>query len=175
MALFELDGVKPVTPDSGNFWVADNATVLGRVILKENASVWFNCVLRGDNDPIEIGENSNIQDSCVLHTDHGVPLTIGKDVTVGHMVMLHGCTIADETLIGIGSTILNGARIGRNCIIGAHSLIPEGKEIPDNSLVMGAPGKVVKQLTPEQVALIKASAQGYVANWKRFKAGLKPL
>lgn len=175
MALFELDGVKPVTPDSGNFWVADNATVLGRVILKENASVWFNCVLRGDNDPIEIGENSNIQDSCVLHTDHGVPLTIGKDVTVGHMVMLHGCTIADETLIGIGSTILNGARIGRNCIIGAHSLIPEGKEIPDNSLVMGAPGKVVKQLTPEQVALIKASAQGYVANWKRFKAGLKPV
>ena len=175
MALFELDGVKPVTPDSGNFWVADNATVLGRVILKENASVWFNCVLRGDNDPIEIGENSNIQDSCVLHTDHGVPLTIGKDVTVGHMVMLHGCTIADETLIGIGSTILNGARIGRNCIIGAHSLIPEGKEIPDNSLVMGAPGKVVKQLTPEQVALIKASAHGYVANWKRFKAGLKPL
>ncbi|RIJ14960.1 gamma carbonic anhydrase family protein [Henriciella mobilis] len=175
MALFELDGVKPVTPESGNFWVADNATVLGRVILKENASVWFNCVLRGDNDPIEIGENSNIQDSCVLHTDHGVPLTIGKDVTVGHMVMLHGCTIADETLIGIGSTILNGARIGRNCIIGAHSLIPEGKEIPDNSLVMGAPGKVVKQLTPEQVALIKASAQGYVANWKRFKAGLKPL
>ena len=175
MALFELDGVKPVTPDSGNFWVADNATVLGRVILKENASVWFNCVLRGDNDPIEIGENSNIQDSCVLHTDHGVPLTIGKDVTVGHMVMLHGCTIADETLIGIGSTILNGARIGRNCIIGAHSLIPEGKEIPDNSLVMGAPGKVVKQLTQEQVALIKASAQGYVANWKRFKAGLKPV
>ena len=175
MALFELDGVKPVTPESGNFWVADNATVLGRVILKENASVWFNCVLRGDNDPIEIGENSNIQDSCVLHTDHGVPLTIGKDVTVGHMVMLHGCTIADETLIGIGSTILNGARIGRNCIIGAHSLIPEGKEIPDNSMVMGAPGKVVKQLTPEQVALIKASAQGYVANWKRFKAGLKPL
>jgi len=175
MALFELDGVKPVTPDSGNFWVAENATVLGRVILKENASVWFNCVLRGDNDPIEIGENSNIQDSCVLHTDHGVPLTIGKDVTVGHMVMLHGCTIADETLIGIGSTILNGARIGRNCIIGAHSLIPEGKEIPDNSLVMGTPGKVVKELRPEQVALIKASAQGYVANWKRFKAGLKRL
>ena len=175
MALYDLDGVRPVTPDSGNYWVAENATVLGRVILKENASVWFNSVLRGDNDPIEIGENSNIQDGCVLHTDHGVPLTIGKDVTVGHMVMLHGCTIADETLIGIGSTILNRAKIGKNCIIGAHSLIPEGKEIPDNSLVMGSPGKVVKELKPEQVQLIKGSAQVYVENWKRFKKGLKPL
>lgn len=175
MALYELDGVKPVTPDSGNFWVAENATVLGRVILKENASVWFNSVLRGDNDPIEIGENSNIQDGCVLHTDHGMPLTIGKDVTVGHMVMLHGCTIADETLIGIGSTILNGAKIGKTCIIGAHSLIPEGKEIPDNSLVMGSPGKVVKELKPEQVQLIQGSAQVYVDNWKRFKARLKQV
>ena len=175
MALYELDGVKPVTPESGNYWVADNATVLGRVILRENASVWFNAVLRGDNDPIEIGENSNIQDGSVLHTDHGVPLIIGRDVTVGHMVMLHGCTIADETLIGIGSTILNRATIGKNCIIGAHSLIPEGKEIPDNSLVMGAPGKVVKELKPEQVQLIKGSAQVYVENWKRFKAGLKPI
>ena len=175
MALYELDGVKPVTPDSGNFWVAENATVLGRVILKENASVWFNSVLRGDKDPIEIGENSNIQDGCVLHTDHGMPLTIGKDVTVGHMVMLHGCTIADETLIGIGSTILNGAKIGKNCIIGAHSLIPEGKEIPDNSLVMGSPGKVVKELKPEQVQLIQGSAQVYVDNWKRFKARLKQV
>ena len=172
MALYDLDGVKPVTPDSGNYWVAENATVLGRVILKENASVWFNSVLRGDNDPIEIGENSNIQDGSVLHTDHGVPLTVGKDVTVGHMVMLHGCTIGDETLIGIGSTILNRAKIGKNCIIGAHSLIPEGKEIPDNSLVMGSPGKVVKELSPEQVQMIKGSAQVYVANWKRFKAGL---
>ena len=175
MALFELDGVKPSIPESGNFWVADNATVLGRVILRENASVWFNSVLRGDNDPIEVGENSNIQDGCVLHTDHGVPLTIGREVTVGHMVMLHGCTIADETLIGIGSTILNRAKIGKNCIIGAHSLIPEGKEIPDNSLVMGSPGKVVKELKPEQVQLIKGSAQVYVENWKRFKKGLKPL
>ena len=175
MALFELDGVKPVTPDSGNYWVAENATVLGRVILKENASVWFNSVLRGDNDPIEIGENSNIQDGCVLHTDHGVPLTIGKDVTVGHMVMLHGCTIGGETLIGIGSTILNRAKIGKNCIIGAHSLIPEGKEIPDNSLVMGSPGKVVKELRPEQVQMIKGSAQVYVENWNRFKKGLKQV
>lgn len=172
MALFDLDGVKPVTPDSGNYWVAENATVLGRVILKENASVWFNAVLRGDNDPIEIGENSNIQDGSVLHTDHGVPLTIGNNVTVGHMVMLHGCTIGDGTLIGIGSTILNRAKIGKNCIIGAHSLIPEGKEIPDNSLVMGAPGKVVRELDDGAAQMIAASAKVYVENWKRFKSGL---
>lgn len=172
MALFDLDGVKPITPESGNYWVAENATVLGRVILKENASVWFNAVLRGDNDPIEIGENSNIQDGSVLHTDHGVPLTIGKNVTVGHMVMLHGCTIGDGTLIGIGSTILNRAKIGKNCIIGAHSLIPEGKEIPDNSLVMGAPGKVVRELDDGAAQMIAASAKVYVENWKRFKSGL---
>lgn len=172
MALYDLDGVKPSTPESGNYWVADNATVLGNVILRENASVWFNAVLRGDNDPIEIGENSNIQDGSVLHTDHGVPLTIGKNVTVGHMVMLHGCTIADGTLIGIGSTILNRAKIGKNCIIGAHSLIPEGKEIPDNSLVMGSPGKVVRELDDGAAQMIAASAQVYVDNWKRFKSGL---
>ena len=172
MALYDLDGVKPSTPESGNYWVAENATVLGRVILKENASIWFNAVLRGDNDPIEIGENSNIQDGSVLHTDHGVPLTIGKNVTVGHMVMLHGCTIADGTLIGIGSTILNRAKIGKNCIIGAHSLIPEGKVIPDNSLVMGSPGKVVRELDEGAAQMIAASAQVYVDNWKRFKSGL---
>ncbi|MGB3625481.1 MAG: gamma carbonic anhydrase family protein [Henriciella sp.] len=175
MALYDLDGVKPSTPESGNYWVADNATVLGRVILRENASVWFNAVLRGDNDPIEIGENSNIQDGSVLHTDHGVPLTIGKNVTVGHMVMLHGCMIDDGTLIGIGSTILNLATIGKNCIIGAHSLIPEGKEIPDNSLVMGAPGKVVRELDEGAAQMIAASAQVYVDNWKRFKTGLKRI
>ncbi|MEM5518384.1 gamma carbonic anhydrase family protein [Henriciella sp. AS95] len=175
MALYDLDGVKPSIPDSGNYWVAENATVLGRVILRENASVWFNAVLRGDNDPIEIGENSNIQDGSVLHTDHGVPLTLGKNVTVGHMVMLHGCTIGDGTLIGIGSTILNRAKIGKNCIIGAHSLIPEGKEIPDNSLVMGAPGKVVRQLDDGAAQMIAASAQVYVDNWKRFKSGLKRI
>lgn len=172
MALYDLDGVKPSTPESGNYWVAENATVLGNVILRKNSSVWFNAVLRGDNDPIEIGENSNIQDGSVLHTDHGVPLTIGKNVTVGHMVMLHGCTIADGTLIGIGSTILNRAKIGKNCIIGAHSLIPEGKEIPDNSLVMGAPGKVVRQLDEGAAQMIAASAKVYVENWKRFKSGL---
>lgn len=175
MALFELDGVRPTIPQSGNFWVAENATVLGNVILEENASVWFNAVLRGDNDPITIGENSNVQDGSVLHTDLGCPLTIGKDVTIGHMAMLHGCTIGDESLIGIGATVLNRAVIGKNCIIGAHALIPEGKVIPDGSLVMGAPGKVVKELRDEQIMLIKGSAQVYVDNWKRFNQGLKRI
>lgn len=175
MALYELDGVKPSTPESGNYWVAENATVLGNVILRENASVWFNAVLRGDNDPIEVGENSNIQDGCVLHTDVGCPLTIGKNVTIGHMVMLHGCTIEDGTLIGIGSTIMNRAKIGRNCIIGAHALIPEDKVIPDNSLVMGAPGKIVRDLDENAARMIAGSAQVYVDNWKRFKGGLKRI
>lgn len=173
MAIYELGGVRPTLPENKAYWVADNATVIGNVILKENASVWYNTVIRGDNDPITIGENSNIQDGSVLHTDVGMPLTIGRDVTVGHMVMLHGCTIGDETLIGIGSTILNGAKIGKNCIIGAHALIPEGKEIPDNSLVMGAPGKVVKQISEHQAAVIKMSAVHYVENWKRHQGDVK--
>ena len=175
MALYDFDGVCPTVPQSGNYWVAENATVLGNVILEENASVWFNAVLRGDNDPIMVGENSNVQDGSVLHTDIGCPLNIGKDVTIGHMVMLHGCTNGDESLIGIGATVLNRAVIGKNCIIGAHALIPEGKVIPDNSLVMGAPGKVVKEISDPQIMMIKGSAQVYVDNWKRFKAGLKPL
>ena len=175
MALYSLDGVEPTVPASENYWVAENATVLGNVTLGENASVWFNAVLRGDNDPIHIGDNTNIQDGSVLHTDIGCPLNIGRDVTVGHMVMLHGCTIGDESLIGIGATIMNKAEIGRNCIIGAHSLIPEGKVIPDNSLVMGAPGKIIKTLGSEQIAMLRGSAAVYVANWKRFKTGLQPM
>ncbi len=173
MAIYDFGDAKVARPASGNYWVAENATVLGNVILEENASVWFNAVLRGDNDPITVGENSNIQDGSVLHTDVGCPLTIGRNVTVGHMAMLHGCTIGDETLIGIGSTVLNRAVIGKNCIIGAHALIPEGKAIPDGSLVMGAPGKVVKELSEPQIAMIRASAEVYVANWKRFRSGLR--
>jgi len=172
MAMYKLGASAPTTPASGNYWVAESAQVMGNVILEENASVWFGAVARGDNDPITIGENSNVQDGSVLHTDHGAPLTIGKNVTIGHMVMLHGCTIGDGTLIGIGSTILNNATIGKNCIIGAHSLIPEGKEIPDNSLVMGAPGKVVRELDENAAKMIQASADVYVANWKRFKEEL---
>ncbi|MCG8415014.1 MAG: gamma carbonic anhydrase family protein [Pseudomonadales bacterium] len=155
-----------------DYFVADNATVVGLVRLENNASVWFNAVIRGDNELITVGENSNIQDGSVLHTDPGVPLTIGKNVTVGHKVMLHGCTIGDNSLIGINSVILNGAKIGKNCLIGANSLITEGKEIPDGSLVMGSPAKVIKQLSEEQQQGLLASAETYVKNFKRFKAEL---
>lgn len=173
MAIYELDGVRPTLPQSGNFWIAPSAEVMGNVILKENASVWYGCVLRGDNDPIIIGENTNVQDLSVIHTDIGAPVTIGANVTIGHRVILHGCEIGDDTLIGMGSTILNRVRIGRNCIIGANALIPEGKEIPDNSLVMGAPGKVIKDVSEMQLQVIKMSAHHYVENWQRHKAGMK--
>ena len=138
---------------------------MGNIVLKENASVWFNAVLRGDNDPIVVGENSNVQDGAVLHTDLGYPLTLGANVTVGHQAMLHGCTVGDNSLIGIGATILNGATIGRNCLIGAHALIGEGKEIPDNSMVLGMPGKVVRELGEENEKMMLASANIYVENW----------
>jgi len=172
MAIYELDGARPELPASGKYWVAESAEVMGRVILRENASIWYGCVLRGDNDPIIVGENSNIQDLSVLHTDHGYPITIGANVTVGHRVVLHACTIGDDTLIGMGSTILNRAKIGKNCIIGANTLISEGKEIPDNSLVMGAPGKVVKEVSPQQVQMIRMSAIHYVENWQKHQARL---
>ena len=175
MAIYELDGAKPELPGSGNYWVAASAEVMGRVVLKENSSVWYGCVLRGDNDPIIVGENSNIQDLSVLHPDIGFPITIGANVTVGHRVILHACTIGDDTLIGMGSTILNRAKIGKNCIIGANSLISEGKEIPDNSLVMGAPGKVVKEVSPQQVQMIRLSALHYVENWQKHQAKLKRI
>ncbi len=165
MAMYEIDGVRPVLEGDG--WIADNAVVMGRVILKHNASIWYGATVRGDNDPIIIGENTNIQDGSVLHTDIGQPLTIGRDCTIGHLVMLHGCTIGDNSLIGIGSIVLNGARIGKNCLIGANCLITEGKEIPDNSLVMGAPGKVIREIGEGQIQALKMSAVHYVENWKR--------
>ena len=174
MNVYNLGAAVPTLPDDGEYWIAPNAVVLGRVILKKNASVWFGATLRGDNDPIEVGENSNVQDGSVLHTDTGSPLTIGANVTVGHMVMLHGCTIGDNSLIGIGSIILNGAKIGRNCLIGANCLITEGKEIPDNSVVMGAPGKVVREVSEQQAAILAGSALHYVENWKRYRTGLAP-
>lgn len=150
-------------------WIAPNATVIGDVRLAANVSIWWNAVLRGDNDPITVGENTNIQDGSVLHTDEGVPLTLGRDVTVGHMVMLHGCTIGDGALIGIKSVILNGAVIGKHCLIGANTLIPEGKVIPERSLVMGSPGKVVRELSDEQIARIAWSARHYVENAQRYR------
>lgn len=170
--IYEL-GEKRVVREDGA-WVAPGAIVIGAVTLKRNASVWFNAVIRGDNDPIVIGENTNIQDGSVLHTDDGVPLTIGSHVTVGHKVMLHGCIIGDNSLIGINSVILNRAKIGRNCIIGANSLIPEGREIPDGSLVMGSPGKVIRQLTETQVQILTMQALHYVENARRYARDLKP-
>jgi len=173
MALYELDGVAPQL--DAESWVAETAVAIGNVILKQGASLWFGAVARGDNEPITIGENSNVQDGSVLHTDIGYKLTIGPGCTIGHMVMLHGCTIGENSLIGIGSTVMNGAKIGKNCIIGSHALITEGKEIPDNSLVMGAPGKVVKEVGEAQMQLLKASALHYVENWKRHAKGLKRI
>lgn len=153
-------------------FIAPNATVIGSVELHDRASIWFNAVVRGDNDPIVIGAESNVQDAAVLHTDVGVPLTLGRGVTVGHKAMLHGCTVGDFALIGINAVVLNRATIGRYCIIGANTLIPEGKEIPEGSLVMGTPGKVVRMLTPEQRSGLENSAAIYVANARRYLAGL---
>jgi len=172
MTAYKLGDQVPVYPEDGEYWIAPNAVVLGKVILKKNASIWFGAVLRGDNDPITVGENSNVQDNSVLHTDTGSPLTIGSNVTVGHMVMLHGCTIGDGALIGIGSVVLNGAKIGKNCLVGANTLIPEGKEFPDNTMILGSPGKVVRELSPEQAARMSLGAMHYVENWKRYRAGL---
>jgi carbonic anhydrase/acetyltransferase-like protein (isoleucine patch superfamily) len=152
----------------GEYFVAQNATLIGSVVLENNASVWFNCVLRADNDVITIGENSNVQDAAVLHTDSGITLTLGRGVTVGHMVMLHGCSIGDDTLIGIKSVIMNNVVIGRNCIIGANTLLTEGKVIPEGSLVMGAPGKVIRQVSAEEIARVKSNADHYVENYKRY-------
>jgi carbonic anhydrase/acetyltransferase-like protein (isoleucine patch superfamily) len=168
--IYRLDDRRVVR--HGTTFIAPSATVIGSVVLHDGASVWFNAVVRGDNDPIVIGPESNIQDGSVLHTDEGVPLTIGRGVTVGHKVMLHGCTIGDYSLIGINAVVLNGAKIGRYCIIGANSLIPEGKEIPDGSLVMGTPGRVVRQLGPEQRAKLESSAAHYVQNAARYSRGL---
>jgi len=175
MTVYSLGGKAPSLPSEGDYWIAPNAAVMGNVVLKKNASIWFNVTVRGDNDPIEIGENTNIQDGSVLHTDVGMPLIIGKNVTVGHMVMLHGCTIGDNSLIGIGSIILNGAKIGRNCLIGANSLITEGKPFPDGSMIMGTHAKVVRELSPEQIEGLRQSARHYVENARRFKAGLKKI
>lgn len=173
MAIYELDGVAPRMADSA--WVADSAQVMGNVVLAENSSVWFGAVLRGDTETITLGEGSNIQDGSVMHADVGFPLTVGKRVTVGHQVMLHGCTIGDESLIGIGATVLNGAKIGRNCLVGAGSLVTEGKEFPDGSMIIGSPARVVKSLTPEQIEGLRRSAGHYIENAERYRRGLKKI
>ena len=168
--IYQIDKSKPVFNET-NF-IAPNATVIGNVILEEDASVWFNVGIRGDNDPIVIGKKSNVQDGSVLHTDPGAPLNIGQGVTVGHKVMLHGCTISNNSLIGINSTILNHAKIRENSIVGANSLITEGKEFPENSLIMGSPAKLIRELTQQEILMIKMSAESYVQNGKRFMSSL---
>ena len=173
--LFALGAVTPTVPADGAFWVAPSAVIVGHVILHRDASVWWGAVLRGDNEPITVGEGSNVQDGAVLHTDMGSPLTIGRDVTVGHQAMLHGCTVGDGSLVGIGAVVLNGAVIGRGCLIGAKALIPEGKVIPDGSLVVGAPGKVVRQLSEAAQAGLRAGAAHYVETWRRYAHELREI
>ena len=171
--IYMLDGVAPEIAASA--WVAPDANLIGRIVLEDESSVWFGCTLRGDNEEIRIGHGSNVQENCVMHTDLGFPLVVGANCTIGHKAMLHGCTIGDGSLIGMGATILNGARIGKGCLIGAGALITEGKDIPDGSLVMGSPGKVVRELDDEARAKLLASAAGYRANARRFRSGLKAL
>ena len=171
--IYELDGIVPEIAEDA--WVAPDANLIGKVVLEAGANVWFGSTLRGDNEEVHVGAGSNIQENCVLHTDMGYPLTVGPNCTVGHKVMLHGCTIGAGSLIGMGATILNGAKIGKGCLIGAGALITEGKEIPDGSLVMGAPGKVVRSLDDQARAALLDSAARYRSNAARFRKGLRPL
>jgi carbonic anhydrase/acetyltransferase-like protein (isoleucine patch superfamily) len=171
--IYQLDDRKPTF--EGDFFVADNAAVIGSVVLGRNASVWWSVTLRGDNDVIRLGENVNIQDGSVVHTDGGVPVTLGRNVSVGHLVMLHGCTIGENSLIGIGAIVLNRAVVGKNCLVGAGALVPEGKVIPDGSLVLGVPGKVVRHLTPEDIANNTWIAEHYVERAATYRRGLKPV
>lgn len=171
---YALGDVAP-TSTSADHWIAPTAVIIGDVIVKRNASIWWNAVLRGDEEPITVGENSNVQDGCVLHADPGFPLTIGDSVTVGHMAMLHGCTISDNSLIGIGAIILNGATIGTNCLIGANALITEGKTIPDNSIVLGAPGKIVGESSDRHRELIARATGSYVRRWRRYAEELREI
>jgi carbonic anhydrase/acetyltransferase-like protein (isoleucine patch superfamily) len=168
MAIYRLDEESPELPERTGFWVAASATVAGRVRLGRDVGIWFGAALRGDDDRIEIGDRSNVQDNAVLHADPGYPLVIGEGCTIGHGAIVHGCTVGDNTLVGMGSTILNGARIGANCIVGANALITEGKVFPDNSLIMGAPAKVVRELDAEAVEGLRRAATAYVAKWRRY-------
>jgi carbonic anhydrase/acetyltransferase-like protein (isoleucine patch superfamily) len=175
MAIYELDGRAPELPADGYYFIAETATVIGNVRLHRGASVWFGSVLRGDNELIEIGEGSNVQDNCTFHTDPGFPMTIGKNCTIGHNVILHGCTIEDGALIGMGSIIMNGARIRKDSVVGAGSVITEGKEYPERSLIVGAPARAVRTLTDDQIKALMRGAPHYVNNGRRFKAGLKKI
>ena len=172
MPIYQLDGITPTVPAEGEGWIAPDAVLIGKVRIDAEASIWFGSVLRGDNELIHIGEGSNIQDRCVLHTDPGFPLTVGPGCTIGHAAILHGCTIAGDTLVGMGAMVMNGARVGRNCIIAAHALIAEGKTIPDNSLVVGAPGRIIRQTGEAEAEGLRRSAQIYREKWRRYAQGL---
>ena len=173
MAIYQLDDLKPALHDTA--WIADSAQVMGNVTLGEDCSVWFGVVIRGDTETITIGKGSNIQDNSVLHADEGMPLVIGENVTVGHQVMLHGCTVGDNSLIGIQAVVLNGAKIGKNCLVGAGSLVTEGKQFPDGCMILGSPARVIRQLSPEQIEGLKMNAQHYMDNARRYQAGLKKV
>ncbi|QFU16859.1 gamma carbonic anhydrase family protein [Microvirga thermotolerans] len=175
MPIYSLDDRMPDLPEPGRFWVAPDAHVIGSVRLGPDVGIWFGAVLRGDNELIDIGEGTNIQEGAMLHTDPGAPLSVGTGCTVGHHAILHGCTIGSNSLIGMGATILNRARIGANSIVGANALVTEGKEFPDNALIVGSPARVIRALDEAAVERLRASAQGYVANWKRFASGLKRI
>jgi carbonic anhydrase/acetyltransferase-like protein (isoleucine patch superfamily) len=173
MPLYALDDWRPELPQEGEYWLAPDATLIGRVRLAKGASVWFGSVLRGDNDWISIGQNTNIQDLCVLHTDPGIPLSLGANVSVGHGAVVHGATVGDNSIVGMGATLLNRARIGKNSIVGAHALIPEGKEFPDNSLIVGVPGKAIRTIPEDQVPMLLMNAQIYFERWQRYRGELK--
>ncbi|MGL5115805.1 MAG: gamma carbonic anhydrase family protein [Beijerinckiaceae bacterium] len=175
MPIYQLDGEAPELPPQGAFWVAPDAQLIGRVRLGTDVGVWFGAVLRGDNEWIEIGAGTNIQEHAMLHTDIGFPLMVGRGCTIGHRAILHGCIIGDNTLIGMGAIVLNGARIGSNCLVGAGALVTEGREYPDNSLIVGAPAKAIRTLDEAAMARLRLSAENYVLNWKRFAAGMSPV
>lgn len=175
MTLFALEGIEPTLPDTGDFWIAGDANIIGNVTIGNQVSVWFGSTLRGDNEPITIGEGSNIQENCVVHTDPGFPFRLGRNCTVGHKAMLHGCIIGDNSLIGMGATILNGARIGSNTVVGACSLVTEGKEFPDFSLLLGTPAKLVRRLTADEVTEFGRAAEHYRRNIPRYRRHLRKL
>lgn len=175
MPLYALGDHQPKTPAAGHYWLAPDAHVIGEVELGEDVGIWFGAVLRGDNDPIVVGARSNIQEGAMVHTDLGYPASIGSDCTIGHHAIIHGCTIGDNSLVGMGATILNGARIGKNCLVGANALVTEGKEFPDGSLIVGSPARAIRTLDPQAVAALTASATRYVENWRRFARELRPL
>jgi carbonic anhydrase/acetyltransferase-like protein (isoleucine patch superfamily) len=175
MPIYELDGQAPDFPEEGRYYVADTAVVIGKVRLNTDCSVWFGAVLRGDNEWIELGERTQVQDNATVHTDPGFPVTIGRDCVIGHSVVLHGCTVGDNSLVGMGAILLNGAKIGNNCLVGAGALITEGKTFPDRSLIVGAPARAIRQLDDKAIAMIREGADIYVRRWQRYAKGLKRI